>query len=60
MRSFPRLTSSHSVIAFVGVTYQLPGAVAGERATLITAHMKAMGLLDKARILYVLAYMLPA
>lgn len=39
------------VIAFVGVTYQLPGAVAGERATLITAHMKAMGLLDKARIL---------
>ncbi|KAF5332545.1 hypothetical protein D9611_005149 [Ephemerocybe angulata] len=38
-------------ITFVGVTYQLPGSVAGERASLVTAHMKAMGLLDKARIL---------
>ncbi|RDB29443.1 ABC transporter A family member 2 [Hypsizygus marmoreus] len=38
-------------VCFVGVAYQLPGAVAGERANLITAHMKAMGLLDSARIL---------
>ncbi|KAF9260869.1 P-loop containing nucleoside triphosphate hydrolase protein [Marasmius fiardii PR-910] len=38
-------------IAFVGIAYQLPGAVTAERATLITAHMKAMGLLDSAKIL---------
>jgi hypothetical protein len=29
----------------------------GERATLITEHMTAMGALDKARILYVVLYL---
>ncbi|PPR02359.1 hypothetical protein CVT24_011703 [Panaeolus cyanescens] len=38
-------------IAFIGIAYQLPGSVAGERAMLITDHMRAMGLLDSARIL---------
>ncbi|KAF8079136.1 hypothetical protein FPV67DRAFT_1467643 [Lyophyllum atratum] len=38
-------------VCFVGIAYQLPGAIAGERASGITAHMKAMGLLDSARIL---------
>ncbi|PPQ79372.1 hypothetical protein CVT25_002642 [Psilocybe cyanescens] len=38
-------------LCFVGVSYQIPGSVASERALLITAHMKAMGLLDSARIL---------
>ncbi|KAK0209024.1 hypothetical protein DFS33DRAFT_1372220 [Desarmillaria ectypa] len=38
-------------ICFVGISYQLPGTVTAERANLITAHMKAMGLLDSARIL---------
>ncbi|KAF9045107.1 hypothetical protein BJ165DRAFT_1346335 [Panaeolus papilionaceus] len=38
-------------IAFIGIAYQLPGAVTGERAMLITEHMRAMGLLDSARIL---------
>ncbi|KAJ7508422.1 hypothetical protein B0H11DRAFT_2304369 [Mycena galericulata] len=37
-------------ICFIGIAYQLPGAVAGERANQVTAHMKAMGLLDSARI----------
>ncbi|KAH9830408.1 uncharacterized protein C8Q71DRAFT_862423 [Rhodofomes roseus] len=37
-------------IAFVGIAYQLPGAFAGERAYLLTSHMKAMGLMDSARI----------
>jgi len=40
-------------VCFVGIAYQLPGAIAGERASGITAHMKAMGLLDSARILHV-------
>ncbi|KAG9313874.1 P-loop containing nucleoside triphosphate hydrolase protein [Chiua virens] len=35
---------------YVGIAYQLPGAFAGERANLLTGHMKAMGLLDSARI----------
>ncbi|KAJ7447207.1 hypothetical protein FB451DRAFT_1343436 [Mycena latifolia] len=38
-------------ICFIGIAYQLPGAVAGERATQVTAHMKAMGLLDSARVI---------
>ncbi|KAK0217586.1 hypothetical protein EDD85DRAFT_990713 [Armillaria nabsnona] len=38
-------------VCFVGISYQLPGAVTTERANLVTAHMKAMGLLDSARIL---------
>ncbi|KAJ7083357.1 hypothetical protein B0H15DRAFT_911901 [Mycena belliarum] len=37
-------------ICFIGIAYQLPGAVAGERASQVTAHMKAMGLLDSARV----------
>ncbi|KAJ7726366.1 hypothetical protein B0H16DRAFT_1592682 [Mycena metata] len=37
-------------ICFIGISYQLPGSVAGERANQVTAHMKAMGLLDSARI----------
>ncbi|KAI3622160.1 nod factor export atp-binding protein i [Moniliophthora roreri] len=38
-------------ICYVGIAYQLPGAVTAERANLITSHMKAMGLLDSAKIL---------
>lgn len=38
-------------ICYIGIAYQLPGAVAGERAGLLTSHMKAMGLLDSARII---------
>jgi len=38
-------------MAFLGVVYQLPGAITSERAMLITDHMKAMGLLDSARIM---------
>ncbi|EDR15973.1 uncharacterized protein LACBIDRAFT_187302 [Laccaria bicolor S238N-H82] len=38
-------------VTFIGIAYQLPGAVAGERAGMLTAHMRAMGLLDKARII---------
>ncbi|KXN84990.1 ABC transporter A family member 2 [Leucoagaricus sp. SymC.cos] len=38
-------------ICYIGIAYQLPGAVASERAGLLTAHMKAMGLLDSARII---------
>ncbi|TFK24250.1 nod factor export ATP-binding protein I [Coprinopsis marcescibilis] len=37
-------------ITFVGIVYQLPGSIAGERANGLTGHMRAMGLLDKARI----------
>ncbi|KAJ7655360.1 hypothetical protein B0H17DRAFT_1099089 [Mycena rosella] len=37
-------------ICFIGISYQLPGSVAGERASQVTAHMKAMGLLDSARV----------
>ncbi|KAJ8084935.1 hypothetical protein PM082_003712 [Marasmius tenuissimus] len=38
-------------ICYSGISYQLPGAMTGERANLVTAHMKAMGLLDSAKIL---------
>ncbi|KDR85831.1 hypothetical protein GALMADRAFT_234928 [Galerina marginata CBS 339.88] len=38
-------------VTFIGIAYQLPGSMSSERAMLITAHMKAMGLLDSARIL---------
>ncbi|KAF8634881.1 hypothetical protein AX15_000635 [Amanita polypyramis BW_CC] len=38
-------------ICYIGIAYQLPGGIAGERANDLTAHMKAMGLLDSARIL---------
>ncbi|KAF8204260.1 hypothetical protein K438DRAFT_1670421 [Mycena galopus ATCC 62051] len=37
-------------ICFIGIAYQLPGTVAGERANQVTPHMKAMGLLDSARV----------
>ena len=42
----------HRFICYVGIAYQLPGGISGERANGLTAHMKAMGLLDSARILY--------
>lgn len=38
-------------VCWVGIAYQLPGAVASERADLITAHMKSMGLLDSAKVI---------
>ncbi|KAJ3739785.1 hypothetical protein DFH05DRAFT_1530053 [Lentinula detonsa] len=38
-------------VCFVGIAYQLPGAVTAERANLITSHMKAMGLLDSVKVL---------
>ncbi|KAF9235155.1 hypothetical protein BU15DRAFT_78326 [Melanogaster broomeanus] len=38
-------------ICYIGIAYQLPGAFSGERANLLTSHMKAMGLLDSARII---------
>ncbi|KAG0704009.1 P-loop containing nucleoside triphosphate hydrolase protein [Suillus ampliporus] len=37
-------------ICYIGIAYQLPGAFTDERANLLTSHMKAMGLLDAARI----------
>lgn len=40
-------------ICYVGIAYQLPGAFATERSTLLTSHLKAMGLLDSARVMYV-------
>ncbi|KAJ6526262.1 hypothetical protein DFH09DRAFT_1187858 [Mycena vulgaris] len=38
-------------ITFVGIAYHLTGTMAGERASQVTSHMKAMGLLDSARII---------
>ncbi|KAJ8507179.1 hypothetical protein ONZ45_g10435 [Pleurotus djamor] len=38
-------------ICYVGIAYQLPGSVTNERAELLTAHLKAMGLMDSARVL---------
>ncbi|KAH9934058.1 P-loop containing nucleoside triphosphate hydrolase protein [Epithele typhae] len=38
-------------ICYVGISYQLPGSFSGERANLLTAHLKVMGLLDSARII---------
>ncbi|EIN14277.1 hypothetical protein PUNSTDRAFT_96008 [Punctularia strigosozonata HHB-11173 SS5] len=38
-------------ICYIGIAYQLPGAFMGERANLLTSHLKAMGLYDSARIL---------
>jgi hypothetical protein len=38
-------------IAYIGIAYTLPGAYAGERASLLTAHLRASGLKDSARIL---------
>lgn len=39
-------------ICYIGIAYQLPGAFMGERANHLTSHLKAMGLLDSARIMY--------
>ncbi|TFK92820.1 P-loop containing nucleoside triphosphate hydrolase protein [Polyporus arcularius HHB13444] len=36
---------------FIGVSYQLPGMAVSERASGMTSQMKAMGLLDSARVL---------
>ncbi|KIM38139.1 hypothetical protein M413DRAFT_420628 [Hebeloma cylindrosporum] len=38
-------------VTFIGISYQIPGSVASERTLLLTEHMKAMGLLESARIL---------
>lgn len=38
-------------ICFIGIAYQLPGAVAGDRANLTTTYMVAMGGLKSARIM---------
>ncbi|KAJ7920707.1 hypothetical protein B0H13DRAFT_2421286 [Mycena leptocephala] len=38
-------------LSFLGIAYQLTGAMAGERASQVTSHMQAMGLLDSARII---------
>ena len=43
-------------MAFLGVVYHLPGSFMGERANLTTEHMQAMGVLDSARIMYVLPF----
>ncbi|KAF8971850.1 hypothetical protein BDZ97DRAFT_1650923 [Flammula alnicola] len=51
VRGIRNLIALALFINFIGVSYQIPGSVAGERAMLITEHMKAMGLLDSARIL---------
>ncbi|KAF9535634.1 hypothetical protein CPB83DRAFT_878765 [Crepidotus variabilis] len=51
LRGIRQLIGLAFFLTFVGISYQLPGAVASERALLITEHMKAMGLLDSARIL---------
>src|ERR1700722_7028894 len=40
-------------LCYIGIAYQLPGAFAGERANGLTSHLKAMGLLDSARIWFV-------
>ncbi|KAH8835982.1 P-loop containing nucleoside triphosphate hydrolase protein [Flagelloscypha sp. PMI_526] len=37
-------------VNFVGISYQLPGSIAEERSTLLTSHMKAMGLREIARV----------
>jgi ATP-binding cassette, subfamily A (ABC1), member 3 len=38
-------------ICYVGISYQLPGTAMAERATLLTSHLKAMGLHDSARVI---------
>jgi hypothetical protein len=42
-----------SFLCFISISYQVTGIMSGERASLVTSHMKAMGLLDSARIMYV-------
>lgn len=36
---------------YIGIAYHPPGAFTSDRANLLTSHMKAMGLLDTARII---------
>ncbi|KAF7354423.1 ABC transporter A family member 2 [Mycena venus] len=38
-------------VSFLGIAYHLTGAMAGERASQLMSHMKAMGLLNSARIM---------
>ncbi|KAJ7862845.1 hypothetical protein B0H13DRAFT_1097709 [Mycena leptocephala] len=38
-------------LCFISIAYQVTGVMSGERASLVTSHMKAMGLLDSARII---------
>ncbi|KAJ7884222.1 hypothetical protein B0H13DRAFT_918183 [Mycena leptocephala] len=35
-------------LCFISIAYQVTGVMSGERASLVTSHMKAMGLLDSA------------
>lgn len=42
-----------SLFCYIGIVYQLPGVFSGERANGLTSHLKAMGLLDSARIVLV-------
>ncbi|KAF8555127.1 hypothetical protein OG21DRAFT_946779 [Imleria badia] len=55
MRGLRTLLDIALVICYIGIAYQLPGAFTGERANLLTSHMKAMGLLDSARIISMIA-----
>lgn len=47
------LPDSHRFICYIGIAYHLPGSFMGERSLLLTSHLKVMGLLDSARIMYV-------
>jgi ATP-binding cassette, subfamily A (ABC1), member 3 len=49
-----KLKDVFSFMMFVGISYHLPGAVAQERASGLTSHMKAMGLWDSTRIMPVI------
>ncbi|TFK42145.1 hypothetical protein BDQ12DRAFT_703521 [Crucibulum laeve] len=54
-RSYLNLANSFVVLAFllayIGIAYQLSGAVALERSTMLTNYLKVMGLMDSARII---------
>ncbi|KAJ6506519.1 hypothetical protein C8R45DRAFT_969887 [Mycena sanguinolenta] len=45
------LIAAPSLLCFISIAYQVTGVMSGERASLVTSHMKAMGLLDSARII---------
>ncbi|KAI0673963.1 P-loop containing nucleoside triphosphate hydrolase protein [Trametes maxima] len=38
-------------VCYIGISYHLPGTAVAERASGLTGHMKAMGLLDSARVI---------
>ncbi|KAJ7626727.1 hypothetical protein B0H17DRAFT_1286284 [Mycena rosella] len=40
-----------SFLCFISIAYQMTGVMSGEQASLVTSHMKAMGLLDSAHII---------